>query len=537
MNPLQWPGRIKEYLAKPIIAKMIPIWKVGHKIPAPLDFIAFAREGYMGNTLIYACIDELATSLAESPLLAEQGSGEDWKPYPALQTVIDKPNSEQTQEEWLREWMMHYGYAGNVFQHIVRSPVNRVAEMWALKPHRIKIIPGADGKVQSYVHTVEGQESQPILARDIVHDKNLDPLDDYWGMSPILVLAMTGNLDNEAVKYLADFFYNAGQPALVLKLKQVVERAERERVKARWKDEYGRDGFHGIAVLDADAEIQELGSRPDQLGLAGIFDTTESRICMTFGVHPMIIAARLGLLRSTMANYEQAEQAFQLRTMEQHRRRIEAKLTKFFRAELGIENIRVRFDRSVVPALQEDMEPNRAFAILAYKERLATLNEARDIAGMEAVDGPEGNEFKAEPVPPGEDGEDGEDAPPDEGNAPARRNGNARTLSKATWHAIGTNENGATTHIDSDGQNVTSSVGLLERTALDDRKESYAVAIDTTARAWESRFYMEAEIQFGKERLALGRALRRDMSMLADVSEQERVMAIIARTLTSRRAQ
>lgn len=533
--------RIRESFQRDaVLARMIPLWKQGQKLHGPHDFEEFAKEAIRGNPIVYACVDELCTSVSEAPLLAERRTRlDEWAPLDDVQAILDHPNRDMTQLEWLHEWMMNVMWAGINFEQVVRSDMGLAREFWALKPHRTKIVPGYDGRISHLTYTVGGVEQAPIPVEDVVIDRSPDPLDDYWGLSPVHVASLCIDLDNEAMKYLTDFFLNAGQPAHVLKLKERVERAERERVKARWREEYGRGGFHGLAVLDADADLQELGSRPDKLGLEDIFDATEARICGVFGVHPAIIATRLGLKRSTLTNFPEARRNFQLRTVEQYRRRIESRLTVFWQRELVRKDIRIRFDRSVVQDLQEDMGPQREFAVTAWKEGLVTLNEARELAGLKPVEGEEGDEYKSasqSPSDAGDEDDDGDDAAPDDGGQeeerraiPVAMNGSSRErppVASPNGHA----------------RERLLGVAVLERQAetevalsTGDSLERYARAVDETAASWEERFTNEAERLFDSERQAVQRALRDQLSRHQNDDLAHRILLVIGEALNEHR--
>ena len=387
-----------------VVAKTIPVFMQGRSLPSTYDFDNFFEEGYRRNAVIHTCANEIATSVAEPELLVEVMAEGEWvavkddgserAPGPALRLhrLLKRPNREQGQYEWLELMLLQVKVAGNSFTHKVRSNASLPAELWQLSPERIEIIPGGDGLVEQYKLQIGGGQHVTIPAMDVMHIKQPDLKDQYWGLSSVVPAAGAGDLDNQAIDYTRAFFKNAGAPAGLLKLKDKAKDPERKRLQQLWRERMtGNDGWHSISVLDADVEFQEVGSRPDKLKLDFVFDSTESRICSSFGVPPVIVGVRLGLIRSTFANYREARRSFWRETLAPLYRRISDKMTEFIAAEFGT-GIRVRFELSGIEELQESQESKRDFAMMAWDKGVITRNEAREVLDYEEVDG--GDVFK-----------------------------------------------------------------------------------------------------------------------------------------------
>lgn len=391
--------------AKVIVARTMPVWMKNKPLTQIHDVGAFAEAGYRRHSIINACVRELASSSAEPKLTVEVRKKGEWVsveddqereaagPGLRLLRLLRNPNVEQSQFEWLEQLVMFLSVAGNNYTHKVRNVGQRISELWNLRPDRIKIKPGDDGLIASFTYTVDETKPQALPVEDVTHFKLPDPLDDYYGLSPIAAVERVADMDTRSVDYINAFFENAGTPCGLLRLKSgPVEPAERELIKAKWKaQQVGPEAFHSLAVLDADAEYQELGSRPDKLKLDFLFDTTESRICMGFGIPPIIVGVRLGLIRSTFANYREARRSLWRETLAPMYGRIEDKLTQNLASEFA-PNLRIRFDLSGIEELQESEESRRKFAVDFFNAGLLTQNEGRLAVDYPEVDG--GDVFK-----------------------------------------------------------------------------------------------------------------------------------------------
>jgi HK97 family phage portal protein len=260
--------------------------------------------------------------------------------------------------------------------------------------------------VSKYAYSVNGDEVSKgvgLLPEDVIHLKRPDPLNDYYGLSPIAVAAAVGDLDNNAIKYLRVFFENNGIPGGFVQIKERnLTKEQKDDLRTQFKDRYAGDkGWHAIGVLDAEASYIEVGANPQKLNLASVFGETESRLCAAFGVPPIVVAVWIGLMRSTYANYETALKDLWVDTQSPKYRRIADKLTAQLAPEFG-DDLVINFDLSQVEALQENREELRKFALEGWNGGLFFRNQALEMAGVKIIEGPIGDEYKisAGPMPP-----------------------------------------------------------------------------------------------------------------------------------------
>lgn len=384
-----------------IIARVIPTWMAARPLPHMQDTRKLIDEGYRKHALIKACIDEVATSAAEAvPRVGRVLPDGTMEPLPnhPLQRLLDAPNPDQSPFEFIETVLIHLESAGNFYVHKAKNRSGVTVQMWPLRPDRIKIKPDLDGMVELYEYTFEGgMHPQRVDAADVIHGRLPDPLDDYYGLSPIQAAARWGDLDQGAADYLRAYFLNAGAPSGLLKFKQRVEREERERVQTLWRERHGGpSGWHNVSVLDADVDYQPMGGAPERLRLNFIFDQTETRLCMLWGCPPIVVGAAIGLNRSTFANYKEARASFWEETLAPLYKRLGGILTRGFADEYP--DVVVYFDLSQVAALQDDQELERRFGLDAWTADICTRDEARAMAGL-PKDPLRGSEYKSDSAP------------------------------------------------------------------------------------------------------------------------------------------
>lgn len=394
----KWSDVRESWANNRVAFRVLPFGQEGRSLPNLNNFENASKEGFRAHAIIYACVKEIAKTAADPDLQVRkvETSGSSYVIRPDmnekgsdLAKLLQRPNPEQTQYEFLERLIIHLLVGGNAYILKLRSQVGKVAQLRLIRPDRVRVKPNQYGEVAGYIIDGDGDDSsgdfKPVS--EIIHIVLPDSWDEFEGLSPVSVASSVANLDKHSINYLIAFFENAGQPSGFLKLKTKTFAKERERIKQLWKDEHGsRKGWHTISVIDADAEFHELGSRPDELRLEGIFDQTETRVCMTMGVHPLIIGTRIGMLRATLNNLNVVRKRLYEDTAQPIFKRIEEKLTFDLASDFG-SSFKIVFDLSKIPALGESIDARDKRARDNFRGGLLTRNRARQIIGEPAVQG------------------------------------------------------------------------------------------------------------------------------------------------------
>ena len=336
----------------------------------------FAKEGYAGNELVFACIREIATSTAEANLCLYDANHEKIDNSP-LANLIAKPAEGQTQYEFLENLITHLQIAGNAYVLKERARVG-VVSLMLLRPDRMSVVPGG-----GYSYEVGGKKYM-IPDEDIGHLKFPNPNNDFYGLSPLQVLAKQINLDTDATTFTKAFFNNAGVPSGILKLRRKLSHQdEADRLRAAWRGQFqGNKNWHRIAILDEDASYEKMGSTLGEMEIPALRNLSESRICSALGVPAILVGANIGLQRSTFSNYAEARESFWEETLLPLYRRIEQFMVGLLESEFPRERGQLEFDFSEVRALQEDEDAmvNRQLVRAQIANQLITAGFTPDAA-------------------------------------------------------------------------------------------------------------------------------------------------------------
>lgn len=216
--------------------------------------------------------------------------------------LLNKPNPFMSRGQFTATLVMDRLIAGNSYVLKARfdgsGPFEgAIAELWRLRPDRVKIIPDGKGGIKEYEYNY-GTGREHYDPQDIVHFKTLNPLNELYGMPPLLQLMPRVQIDEYMRRFLTTFFESGGSsgPGSVLTSKSRLPQETKDDIRTRFKKQFGGpSGMHELLVLDnTESSYQNMGlNRGLRDALPKEIDgMSEARIAMRFGIPGSI----LGLL-------------------------------------------------------------------------------------------------------------------------------------------------------------------------------------------------------------------------------------------------
>jgi HK97 family phage portal protein len=294
--------------------KIISVQKVGKPQWSNRNYEKFADEGYKRNVIAYRCVDIISKSAAAIPLCLYSGDTE-LETHPLLD-LLRKPNPMQGGADLLRNHFAFSLIAGNAYPEAVGPDGRAPMELYTLRPDRVKVIAGPYGVPQAYTYTV-GSTTQrwdvdPITGQGLVsHYKMFNPLDDWYGMSPIEAAAYAIDQHNEAGKWNMALLQNSGGPsgAMIYKPAEAGSRMSDEQFDRMHKEideKISGAKNAGRPLLLEEMDWKQMALSPKDMDWLNGKNLSAVEICDAYGVPTQIH----GLEGSqTFANYEQARLA------------------------------------------------------------------------------------------------------------------------------------------------------------------------------------------------------------------------------------
>lgn len=294
------------------VAPMIALHMQGRPVWTPRDYAALADEGYRRNAVAYRCVRMIAEAAASLPWLLYDGDRE-LSQHPLLD-LIERPNAGQSGADFFESWYSFLEVAGNAYMELVEvegSP----RELYVLRPDRMKAVPGRAGWPEAYEYSVNGRVvTIPCGTRSpVLHMRLFNPVDDYYGMSPLEAAACAIDIHNAAGGWNKSLLDNAARPSGALVYKggetgQNLSEDQFERLKRELAENYqGAANAGRPLLLEGGLDWTSMGLSPKEMDFIETKHAAAREIALAFGVPPMLLGIPGD---NTYANLREANRAF-----------------------------------------------------------------------------------------------------------------------------------------------------------------------------------------------------------------------------------
>lgn len=294
-------------------------------------------------------------------------------------------------------------------------------ELYFLPPEKVKIVPDATNFVKQYDVIVNGKEVV-IPAVEVIHIKKFNPLNVYYGLSPITVASKILGSDWYARDYNERFFKYDASTDNILTTENELSPEAIERLKTQWALKHsGVKDAHRMTILESGLKYQNLRKGPKDLDWANLIKLNREEILAIFKVPP----AEVGIFEyANYANAQIQQKIFWERAILPALMQIEAVFNEqvFPSWSPSDEQFWMEFDVSEVEALQENKLEKAQIQQIQWQCNIKTINELRGEENLEPVENgdvlysdiqvslvpkfaPPGNGNEDEPTPADEESE------------------------------------------------------------------------------------------------------------------------------------
>ena len=242
---------------------LIALYETGLPQWTPRDYAALMREGFEQNPIVYRAIRMISEAVASVPFLYFDGRVE-LTDHP-MEALLCNPNPGDS-GVGLREALIGYLLgSGNGYLECV-SDTNGPRELYALRPDRMRVVPGADGWPEAYTYSINGEsisfDMTQTGVKPILHLTLFNPLSDHYGLSPISAAAYAIDVHNAASAWNKALLDNGARPSGALVYAgpagSTLSSDQFERLKAELED-----SFQGAANgVSGDQQFPETSRGP-----------------------------------------------------------------------------------------------------------------------------------------------------------------------------------------------------------------------------------------------------------------------------------
>jgi HK97 family phage portal protein len=376
-------------------ARVVTLHNVGRARWTPRDYAALARAGYARNAIVYRAVRLIAESVGSLCFVLYEGEAErDTHP---LLDLIRRPNPRQDGASFMESVASYLLLSGNAYIEAVGLGGEgdaQVRELYALRPDRMKLVPGPDGWPQAYEYTVNGATArfdQSTALPPILHLTFFNPLDDYYGLSPLEAAAMAVDTHNAAAAWNKALLDNAARPSGALVYDGAdgipLSPVQFDRMKKEFSEHYqGVSNAGRPLLLEGGLDWKPMSLSPSDMDFLDAKHAATREIALAFGVPPMLLAIPGD---NTYSNYQEANRVLWRQSVLPLAARIGCALTHWLAPVFG-DGLMLAADTDRIEALSAD---RAALWERVSKAPFLSVNEKRLATGYGPVEG--GDMFSA----------------------------------------------------------------------------------------------------------------------------------------------
>jgi HK97 family phage portal protein len=296
--------------------------------------------------------------------------------------LIERPNSNQYKTTFMEAAVSYLMLSGNCYIMALRNKSDRdkPVELHLLRPDRVKIIPGKNSIPEGYEY-LAGDDRRIFRVNpengtsDILHIKLFNPIDDWYGMSPIEAVLGSISQHNAIAQQNITFLRNGGRPSGALMYSSSLDQQKRTDLNNDLNNLYeGGRNAGKILLLEGNFEWKEMGLSPKDLDFISGKELAAREIAMAFGIPPILIGS---MTNATFANYKEARYNFWEETILPTLNILAGELSNWFKILFGTD-LTFWYDLDSIPALSKRRESE--WNKISGAEFL-TINEKREAFG------------------------------------------------------------------------------------------------------------------------------------------------------------
>lgn len=278
---------------------------LGKAVWSDRNYEMFAREGYIKNVVGYKCVSMLARSASSVKLMIyDKKTNKKIENHP-LELLLNNPNPTQNGYEFFESLYSYKLLSGNTYiqailldKNIFKNP----KELFILRPDRMTIIIDNNSSIPyAYKYKVNNNEKIFYVDKitgnaEILHIKNFNPINDWYGLSPIEAASYSIDQHNEASKWNQSMLQNGARPSGALIVKgngddsAFLTDEQFTRLKKQLNEEFaGTENAGKPLLLEGGLEWMEMSLSPADMNFLDMKNSCARDIALAFGVPSQLL--------------------------------------------------------------------------------------------------------------------------------------------------------------------------------------------------------------------------------------------------------
>ena len=356
-----------------------------------------AQEGYMQNAVAYRCVNEIANAASRVKINLFRGSQE-IDSHPLLD-LLNNPSPNYGQVEFFQAVYAYLLISGNSYVLQNGPETGEPQELYPLRPDRIRIAPASKGNLPTAYNYMLGgkvvetyQVDRKTGQSKVKHIKLFNPLDDYYGLSPIMAASMDIDQHNLSNKHNVALLQNGARPsgAVVFKPKdetggdvQLTD-SQRSQILNDLNQRFqGPNNAGRPMLLEGDFDWKSMGMSPKDMDFTSLKNFSARDIALVYGVPSQLVGVPDS---QTYSNLAEARLALYTETVLPLMDRIQSDMNEWLTPQFG-DDLRLHYDIDSIPAMAEQRRRVFESVTSGVQNGILTRNEAREQLGYDTMDG------------------------------------------------------------------------------------------------------------------------------------------------------
>ena len=356
-----------------------------------------AQEGYMQNAVAYRCVNEIANAASRVKINLFRGTQE-IDSHPLLD-LLNNPSPNYGQVEFFQAVYAYLLISGNSYVLQNGPETGEPQELYPLRPDRIRIAPASKGNLPTAYNYMLGGKVVDTYVVDrktgqskVKHIKLFNPLDDYYGLSPIMAASMDIDQHNLSNKHNVALLQNGARPsgAVVFKPKdetggdvQLTDSQRNQILNDLNQRFQGPNNAGRPMLLEGDFDWKSMGMSPKDMDFTSLKNFSARDIALVYGVPSQLVGVPDS---QTYSNLAEARLALYTETVLPLMDRIQSDMNEWLTPQFGTD-LKLHYDIDSIPAMAEQRRRVFESVTSGVQNGILTRNEAREQLGYDTMDG------------------------------------------------------------------------------------------------------------------------------------------------------
>jgi len=299
--------------------------------------------------------------------------------HPIL-TLLKQVNPFQTSNEFIALDTIYNELIGESYWILNNNGLGEPAEIILPYPQKMSVVPAKNFPyVKGYVYGV-GVEAVPFDVNEVIHFKYPNPLNQYHGLAPAQAIGINLDAEQNADKWVNQFFYNSARPDGVIQFDYNLSDEQFDKLKKQWSEKYkGVSKAHQVALLEGGGKYLQIQNTIKDMDFPNLKQKNRDVILGVWGMPQSVmgISENVNKANAEAGDYQFARWLVKPR-LEWKKSKLQEQLIGKFRKS---DNLTLGF-KEVVP---QTAEQKRLDAESGTRGGYWTVNEARIATGKDPI--------------------------------------------------------------------------------------------------------------------------------------------------------